>query len=335
MNPLEALWRVRYLRNWKPDIVHTFGHRPSVSWPARFLKRWAGAPLVQDWADLWGSGGIAEERSWIGRRSIGKFDNGSERSFRTEADFLMVATTHLEKLAVSWGVPIHKVRRLPPGSNSDLIRPQPRAQAKRTLGIPADAQVLVYSGLSKFDLQYVAAVYSHIVEANSEVVLLLIGGQRLPETLRELNGRGVGTVLPLGAVEYEDIGDLLASGDLMLLPLSNRGFNLARFPSRVGDYLAAGRPVVTHRTGDVGEFVSQEGTGIVVDDSPRAMASAIVEILRNEAEMSAMGARARNLAEGPWSWDRVTDQIEDCYSLALSASMVDSDPVDSDQKKKP
>jgi D-inositol-3-phosphate glycosyltransferase len=258
----------------------------------------------------------------------------SERSFRSEADLMIVATTYLERLAYTWGLPIQKVQRLPPGSNFDLIRPQPKAQAKRELGIPADVPVLVYSGLSAFDLHYVAEVYSQVLELNSEVVLLLIGGQRFPEKLRELNRRRVGTVLSHGPVKYEAIGDLLASGDLMLLPLPNKGFNMARFPSRVGDYLAAGRPVVTHRTGDVGDFVSNEGTGITVEDSPRAMAAAIVEILHSEAEMSAMGARARNLAEGAWSWDRVTDRIEICYSMALSASMIDSDPAESDHKKK-
>ena len=33
--------------------------------------------------------------------------------------------------------------------------------------------------------------------------------------------------------------------------------------------------------------------------------------------------------------DRVTDQIETCYSMAMSASVVDSAPEESDQKKKP
>ena len=88
----------------------------------------------------------------------------------------------------------------------------------------------------------------------------------------------------------------------MLLPLSDRPVNSARFPNRFGNYLAAGRPIATNPTGDVGEVVEREQVGIVAPDEPGAFADAVLRLLDDLPTCGAMGRRARDLAETRYSW---------------------------------
>ena len=75
LDPVEIARRLlaaRRLRQWgsagdgqRPfDVVHGFGHRPSVAWTGRALRRWLGIPYLADWADLWGMEGIGGRRIW-------------------------------------------------------------------------------------------------------------------------------------------------------------------------------------------------------------------------------------------------------------------------------
>ena len=116
-----------------------------------------------------------------------------------------------------------------------------------------------------------------------------------------------------GVIPYDQLQQILACGDVMMLPLSNRTINVARFPNRFGDYLAAGRPVATNQTGEVGEIVTREEIGIAAPDDPQAYAQAITGLLANHALAAQMGAKARQLAETCFSWHAMAKETESLY----------------------
>ena len=115
--------RIRSLKGADFDIIHTYGHRPSVSIPARALRRRLKSRLIADWADLWGYGGIADERAWVGHHTIGRLDDELERGYRSESDALIVATDHLRELAIRWGTAESRIIQMPAGANPDIIAP--------------------------------------------------------------------------------------------------------------------------------------------------------------------------------------------------------------------
>jgi glycosyltransferase involved in cell wall biosynthesis len=106
----------------------------------------------------------------------------------------------------------------------------------------------------------------------------------------------------------------------MLLPLVNRGVNLARYPNRVGDFLAAGRPIATQPTGEVGSMVIEEAVGIVTGQEPEAFAEGLDRLLQDEDSRQEMGRRARRLAETKLSWRVLAGRLIELYQELLQES---------------
>ena len=61
-DPYNSIRRLLWLRDKQYDIVHAFESRPTVLYPALYLKR-KGAALVMDWCDWFGRGALTGQRS--------------------------------------------------------------------------------------------------------------------------------------------------------------------------------------------------------------------------------------------------------------------------------
>jgi glycosyltransferase involved in cell wall biosynthesis len=92
----------------------------------------------------------------------------------------------------------------------------------------------------------------------------------------------------------------------------NSLLNRAKWPSKLNDFLAAGRPIVATRVGDVAALF-QKKIGILTDDTPQALADGLVEIANNPEQAEHFGCRARALAEGELNWTTIVEQLESFY----------------------
>jgi glycosyltransferase involved in cell wall biosynthesis len=95
----------------------------------------------------------------------------------------------------------------------------------------------------------------------------------------------------------------------MLLPFPDRGLNQARFPNRLGDYLAAGRPVVTNPTGEAERLVRQSGAGLLADPTAEAMARAVLKLFDDRDLAIHLGRRGRQYAEQVLAWPILAGQM--------------------------
>jgi glycosyltransferase involved in cell wall biosynthesis len=106
----------------------------------------------------------------------------------------------------------------------------------------------------------------------------------------------------LGRVSFEQVTHVLGAADILVLPMTETPLNLARWPHKFGDYLAAGRPIATTRVGDIGRDVSNNAIGAAGEPTGEGLAAAIAQIISNPAEWDAMGRRGREMAETTHSW---------------------------------
>jgi glycosyltransferase involved in cell wall biosynthesis len=224
-----------------------------------------------------------------------------------------VISSDLERRAKALGIPAERIRRIPIGSNDDLFRPQPAAEARARFGIPADALVLVHTGFAPFDDWLLAHTFAQIAQEEPKAYLLMSGRRfELVEELAAASGAAE-RVVHAGVVPYRELGSVMACGDVMVVPYTAMPHNEARFPNRAGDYLAAGRPIATNPTGDLGRLVAKERVGIVAPETPDAFARAILDLLRQQDVRDEMGRRARALAETTLSWRAVAARVGDLY----------------------
>ncbi|MGO9829543.1 MAG: N-acetyl-alpha-D-glucosaminyl L-malate synthase BshA [Myxococcaceae bacterium] len=145
--------------------------------------------------------------------------------------------------------------------------------------------------------------------------LVLVGdGPERPSVEKLTASLGLtGHVAFLG--EQLQMGRLLAQADLFVLPSEQESFGLAALEA-----LASGVPVVATRVGGVPEVVRHSETGLLVPArDPKALASAVLDLLGEEPRRSAMGRAAREDALARFRPEPVVARVEALYHRVLAA----------------
>ena len=144
-------------------------------------------------------------------------------------------------------------------------------------------------------------------------VLVLVGDGPEREGVEKLAGAlGLGSnVTFLG--EQLHLGGLFAQADLFVLPSEQESFGLAALEA-----LASGVPVVASDVGGLPEVVRDGETGrLVPPHEPRALAAAVLDLLRDEPRRAAMGRAARADAMARFRPEPVLDRFEALYRELL------------------
>ena len=308
-----ALSRIIMTHKFEFDLVHAFESRPVVILPALYWQRWRRTPLIMDWSDWFGNGGAVEERpNPLTRAVLRPFETFFEEYFRKCANGSTVINDFLKQRAVSLGVAPEDMLVLPNGCNVEEIYPFPREKARKCLGWPENVFVIGYIGvIFRRDSELMVKAFDQLLQMEPQARLLLIGYCNIPIAKMV---RLPQTVWQTGYIAQQDVNLYLAACDLCWLPLRDTGANRGRFPLKLNDYMAAGRPVVVTDVGNIGELVRIGRFGLVVRDEPGAIAQATLQLLREPTLREEMGQKGRRLAETEFTWDRMADKLEQFYS---------------------
>jgi glycosyltransferase involved in cell wall biosynthesis len=313
LGPLDLLTRLLFTAAERFDLVHGVDHRPTVTIPALAVARRQAVPYVADWCDLWGGEGLGATRNVVERTLLTPCDAWLETWIVGHASAATVVSKELLARAQTRRKGLDRVLLVPPAANDDLIRPVPLDQARRALSLPLDRPVLVFSGFTGLGARLLGESFASVARHVPDVLLVLIGG-RQPALDRVIATAGLeGSVVRLGARSYFELGEALGCGDVMLLPYPDTMVNRAGFANKLADYLAAGRPVATNQTGDLGELVQREQVGVATADNPEAFAAGIIGLLQERELRQAMGGRARRLAETSYSYRQRAQDLEAFY----------------------
>lgn len=90
---------------------------------------------------------------------------------------------------------------------------------------------------------------------------------------------------------------LLAKGSLMALPRAGGIFSQAGFPTKLGEYLASGRPVVVTNTGDIPQYLQDRVNAFLTPPGDTAaFARALRYVMSHPEEAREAGRRGREVA---------------------------------------
>jgi len=311
----DALARIIRLRSGTFDLVHGFESRPAVTLPAFALRRTRGVPVILTWADWFGRGGKSAERGRFLGLAMGPLESFCEEYFFPRADRCITMGEPLTERAVSIGVRPDRILNLLHGCDTQGIDPLPIQEARARLGqLPRTGIVLGYLGaLRPTTAQLLLDAFQMIrKQVPRPCSLVLIGNHklRLRDYLSDTSREGV---FETGWISYNEVGKYLAACDLLLLPLKKSVATDNVWPSKLNDYLAAGRPVVATDMRVLEPVFQEHEVGLLTADTSEEFARGCVELLQNDAMREQMGRNARSLAEGDLSWDRIVDRLEILY----------------------
>jgi glycosyltransferase involved in cell wall biosynthesis len=313
-DPWDVLRRAQWVRTRSFDLVHAVEARPVVLFPA-LVARQRGAKLVMDWCDWFGRGGSVEERpSRLVRTVLRPVETFFEERFRTCADGTVVINPFLGRRAIQLGVRPETVRVIRHGADTDVL-PVSQATARSALGLADRLQLIGYVGtIYTHDAQLMAAAFNRVHSRLPNARLLLVGyfNRHIEPWLDDPSA-----VIRTGWVTSEQVYQYLAASDLCWLPLRDSGANRGRWPSKLNDYMAVGRPVVAVGAGELVELIPRYQLGVATQEDADDLAAQTVALLTDGLRCQVLGEKARRAAEEVFSWTQVTDELEDFYRQVL------------------
>jgi glycosyltransferase involved in cell wall biosynthesis len=187
--------------------------------------------------------------------------------------------------------------RIPYGIDTDAFTPYPLQEARRELGLPPDASLLLSVatklGQARKGLQYYPALLKHLRERDPDKNLgLILAGDELPEDkLAEL--RNYIPVYPLGHIDSpEKLAKVYSAADCFVI-LST----IDNFPNVVLESLACGTPAAGFAVGGIPDMIQPGQTGILAGlGDTEAMAAGISDLLNHPAELEKMRVNCRKEA---------------------------------------
>ena len=209
---------------------------------------------------------------------------------------VIAVSPELAALARELGVPDERLRLIPNGVDAELFRPTGRAAARRELGLPEEAPILLTVGSlgERKGIHLVLEALAALAGRFPGLRYLVVGGEGPEgawggELRRRAEDLGVaGRVLFAGPRRRRELPAWYNAADLFLLPSSLEGS-----PNAVLEALACGTPVAATPVGTLPELLAEPGAGLLIE---RRDAAAVAEAVTAALER-------------PWDRDRVRDRV--------------------------
>lgn len=323
-DPWNTLNRVLYLRAEKRryDLIHCLETRPATIYPALFFKSRHHLPIITDWIDWWGRGGIIDEfrPGWY-RVLFGRIETYYEEAFRARAEGLTVISTALAKRAMGLGVEPVRILYLPTGSWPERFSVPDSAACRRRIGLDVTRPIIGYSSLdTHFDLALMIEALAQIVHQYPDTQLLITGNP--PKAISELaQAYGVGQNLILtGFLPYEELPWYLGCANLFVMPFPEKIYNIGRWPSKVNNYMSVGRPTVSNPVGDIKGLFEKHNIGLLAKWDPQDFAQKIIFLLEHPDIAKELGENARRAAVTEYNWKVLIGKLEKFYYKMLNMS---------------
>jgi D-inositol-3-phosphate glycosyltransferase len=245
-----------------------------------------------------------------------------------EAADMLIANTDLEakQLINLYDADPGRVEVVHPGVDLNVFRPFDKARARGDLGLPADANVLLFAGrlqpLKGPDvlLRAVAELLRQTPALRSRIVVPVVGGPsgsglEHPESLAQLSTElGLDDVVRfVPPVAQQDLARWCAAATLVAVPSYNESFGLVAAEAQ-----ATGTPVVAAAVGGLTTVVRDGHSGLLVDGhEAREWAAALRRVIEDDDLRIRLEGGALEQAR-QFAWEKTATRSLDVYERARS-----------------
>jgi glycosyltransferase involved in cell wall biosynthesis len=200
-------------------------------------------------------------------------------------------------------------RVIPPGIDTDVFRPQEKAQCRAELGIPSDAFVIAAGAASLTDINKNIPWLLEQLAGLSELedVLVVLAGEGTLEIPIGLNVRLTG-----GVADRIDRAMLFNAADVFVSASLMETYGLTLIEA-----MSCGIPVIAFRTGGVPEAVPDAGGILCALLDAAAFKAAIQKLRHSEALRNELGNSARKLVAARNAKSRFAAAFARVYEACL------------------
>ncbi|TDC02931.1 D-inositol-3-phosphate glycosyltransferase [Actinomadura bangladeshensis] len=321
------------------DLLHThYWLSGQAGWAVK--QRW-GVPLVHSMhtmAKVKNAALADDDKPEPAERVLG------EEQVVASSDHLVANTAkEAHELVGLYGADPSRVATVSPGVDLSMFRPESpilarstgllphrTGPARRRLGLPRDAYVLLFVGriqpLKAPDvlLRAVARMLADDPALRSKLVVAVVGGPSgsgrcRPEGLQSLAARlGISDVMRFEPPSPQhELADWYRAADVTVVPSHSESFGLVAVESQ-----ACGTPVVASRVGGLCTAVADGESGVLISGHDPADYAAVLRRLHAEPGRHARLSRGAVRHAAGFGWDATVDRLLDVYTGAMSIPAV-------------
>ena len=306
----------RARRDFQPDLVFTVA--PSmISAPVAIrMARRAGVPLWLHMQDFEVGAALATgliDKASRTASAAARFEDAILHS----AQLVSTISPPMCEMLVRKGVPPKRILELRNWANHiGRIENSDGMRFRKEWALEGKF-VALYSGniANKQGLEVVIEA-ARLMQDRPDVVFVVCGEGPNRKRLKAM-AEGLSNIQFHDLVPEERIGDLLSMADVHLLPQLHDAADLV-LPSKLGNMLASGRPVIATVRPNTGIARELLDCGIAVPpEVPEAIVTAVKALAAHPDYLSTMGRKAKERAHSAWSKDAVVDRFEDGLARLL------------------
>lgn len=299
---LSAAWAG--LRLARPHVIIAVSPLPTglAALPAHWVRR---APLVFDLQDIWPDSAVSVGVMQPSRTL--RLLRRLERFFYRRCTLIVGITEGFRRYLIQLGVEPERVVVIPNGVDWEMFS---GGTDGREFGTPRGAEekfVVGYAGNIGLAQGLTTLLDAADALRSSPVKFLLLGEGTDKARIQKL-----GRIQGLGNVEFHDgvprdrVAPILASCDALLLILRRDPLFEITIPSKVYEYMAAGKPIICSVGGEAARLVGQARCGISMVPSDGVALARAVERLRESPDLcKGMGRRGKRCARERFSRDKL------------------------------
>jgi len=249
------------------------------------------------------------------------------RAFLASAAGVTVIVPTLERFAPP-GRPVHV---LEPGVDASLyaaaLDPERRAALRVEFGLAPDESVCVYSGnMHMANAREVFSLYAAmlILRRRGRRVRLLRTGLDFCDGLDEsyVDLRDDGGVTTLGFLPRERLVEVMRLADFFVQPGRSGAFNDYRFPSKIPEFLACGKPVVLPATNVGLRLRDGEEALLLRRGDGWEIADQVERLLDDPVLAARIGAGGQAFARRELDWDSNVEALAAFYEACVNRQEV-------------
>ncbi|MFC1721658.1 glycosyltransferase [Patescibacteria group bacterium] len=295
---------------YRYDIFHAFTvAQPQIGVPAWVAKKIRRKAMIVDWDDLWG-GGFADAHRNIIKKVLTNF----ERKIPQYADRITYVSSYIGKEIDKLG--LGKIATLVPnGSNIDEIEVLDKNKCRRKLKLDPKKKYLLSMGNTYFEsFRILLKAVTKVIKEDPSVKLIMLGQVEIGDHVKDLYEPIKDHIILAGSRPFKEVPFYMGAADVLVLPMDDDPIEYARFPIRFGDYLCAGRPIISNAVGEVKKYIDKFDCGLATPyDDVKGLAGNITKVLKDSGLAEELGRKARYVAENELQWKKIAKDMNNVY----------------------
>lgn len=300
----------------KPDILHA--HSPVLNaYPAIYAGRKLGIPVVYEIRAFWEDAAV-DHGSYAEGSLKYKLTRYLETCSCRQADHVAILCHGLKDDLVSRGIPADKISVVYNGVNPQDFKPtEPDSAYFKQWHLEGKTVIGFIGSFYRYEgLDLLLQAFSSISAENSHVILLLVGGGEMEDSLRreaEALGLSSKVIMP-GRISHARIPGIYALTDILVYPRHPMRLTDLVTPLKPLEAMAMGKVVIASNVGGHRELIRNNKTALLFKAGDAIDLAHSLTMVLSDASLR----RSMEIASATWvrsnhTWEKTTTVYEPIY----------------------